>query len=345
VLTKQEQWEKLYGYILGNQATWVADIGLKAGLFAAIAETGEAGIQDAALAEQLGFTPRLVWIWCRAAYAFELLEWDEQRGYRLAPHMETLLLDSADPQFMGGRMQFFAALYEDFKAFPRYLERGGTWPRSEHDPWLLLALKNSTKPDAAVIADVVLPQAPRALAQVEGGGTIVDIGAGAGYAIIHYARRFPRAHVLGLEYDWPSVELARAAVAEAGLHGRVEVRHADAHELDAENAYAAVTLNITLHECGNGPEEYLDVLRRVRRALVPGGAVIVSELPYPDSPSAYRESPVYRGLAGVGIHEALVGCGMITQGQLRELLLEAGFPNPRVAEQPLPTRFVMIAEP
>jgi len=34
---------------------------------------------------------------------------------------------------------------------------------------------------------------------------------------------------------------------------------------------------------------------------------------------------------------------MITQRQLRELLAEAGFANPRVAEQPLPTRFVMLA--
>jgi hypothetical protein len=46
----------------------------------------------------------------------------------------------------------------------------------------------------------------------------------------------------------------------------------------------------------------------------------------------------------VGIHEALVGCGMITQGELRRLLAEAGFENARVAEQPLPTRFVMIGE-
>jgi hypothetical protein len=35
---------------------------------------------------------------------------------------------------------------------------------------------------------------------------------------------------------------------------------------------------------------------------------------------------------------------MITQGQLGVLLTETGFANARVAEQPLPTRFVMLAE-
>ena len=49
-------------------------------------------------------------------------------------------------------------------------------------------------------------------------------------------------------------------------------------------------------------------------------------------------------MAEVQLHEALVGCGMIAQGQLRDLLAEAGFVNARVAEQPLPTRFVMLAE-
>ena len=140
-----------------------------------------------------------------------------------------------------------------------------------------------------------------------------------------------------------TVPLARQTVTEAGLGERVEVRHGDANELDEEDTYDLVTMSIALHETG-GPSEYRNVLSRVRRALKPGGTVLVSELPYPDSPGEYREAPVYKVLAGVQLHEALVRCGMITQGQLRELLAEAGFANARVAEQPLPTRFVMLAE-
>ena len=44
--TKQDQWQKLFGYVLGNQAAWIADVGLKAGLFRAIAEAGEEGITE-----------------------------------------------------------------------------------------------------------------------------------------------------------------------------------------------------------------------------------------------------------------------------------------------------------
>ena len=340
---KSNQWQKIVGYVLGYQATWIADIGLKAGLFEAIREVDEAGVHEADLAGRMGFDRRYVEVWCRAAYAFEYLDWDAARGYRLAPHMAALLLDPADPQFVGGRVQFNAALYEDFKAYPTYLRSGGVWPRSEHDPWILEALKNLTKPDPVMFTERVLPQAPQTLARLEEGGRILDIGAGAGFTIVHLARRFPASRVIGIEYDGPSAELARRTVAEAGVADRVEVRHADANQLEDEHAFDLVTMNIALHETGGWPE-YENVLRRVHRALVPGGTVLLSELPYPDDVAAYREQPVYKMLAGVQLHEALVGCGKITQGELHRLLEGAGFERLRVAEQPNPARFVMLGE-
>src|SRR5205823_3092424 len=100
---------------------------------------------------------------------------------------------------------------------------------------------------------------------------------------------------------------------------------------------------VALHETG-GPDEWRNVLRRVHAALKPAGTLIVTELPYPDSIAAYRERPVYKALTGVQFHETLVGCGAITQNTLRELLAGAGFRNLRVADQPIPTRFVMIAD-
>lgn len=341
--SKQAQWQQLLGYVIGNQAVWVADIGLKTGLFRAIADTGEPGITDEALAQQLGYFPRYVAVWCRAAYAFEFLEWEAITGYRLAPSMAELLLDPTDPLFIAGRFQFNAALFEDYLAFPESLRSGRIWPRSEHDPWLLEALKNATKPDAAVFTESVMPQAPEALGRLERGGSLLEIGPGAGWALAHYAHRFPHTWVVGLEFDAPSVALARQTVDEAGVGDRVEIRHGDANQLEDEEAYDLVVMNITLHETG-GPAEYRNVLVRSRRALRPGGSVLVGELPYPDSPAEYRTNPVYKALTGVMLHEAQVGCGAITQGELRTLLEGAGYANVRIAEQPLPARFVMLAE-
>lgn len=84
--------------------------------------------------------------------------------------------------------------------------------------------------------------------------------------------------------------LARRAVKEDSLGDRVEVRQADATRLDDEDRCDLVTMNIALHDTG-GPAEYREVLARARRALSPDGTLLVSELPYPDSPTAYCEAP------------------------------------------------------
>jgi cyclopropane fatty-acyl-phospholipid synthase-like methyltransferase len=181
------------------------------------------------------------------------------------------------------------------------------------------------------------------LARLAQGGTILDIGTGAGFALVHYATRFPRARVIGLEIDPPSIELAKTAVAEAGLSHRIEIRDGDANFLKDESVYDLVTMNVTLHETG-GPAAYRRVLSRVYHALKPGGTLLVSELPYPDELTEYREEWVYKVLSGLQFHEALVGCGMITKGELRGLLKGADFANVRVASQPNPARIMILAE-
>ncbi|HEU0167354.1 MAG TPA: class I SAM-dependent methyltransferase, partial [Chloroflexota bacterium] len=324
---KAGQWQKMFDYLLGYQAVWVTDVGLKSGLLAAIAEREP--VTETALREALDMDARYLGVWCRAAYAYELVEYEEAGGYRLAPHLRDILLEPADPQFLGGRLQFYAALYEDFKAFPGHLKAGGSWARAEHDPWLLEALGNMTKPDAPMIVQAVLPQSPATLKRLEAaGGSILDVGAGTGFAVIHYARRFPKAQVLGLESDVAMVHLGREAVVESGL-ANATLAHGDANQLAAHDAYDLVTMNVALHETG-GPAEWRNVLRRVHAALKPGGTLIVSELPYPDDLAAYRQQPVYKALAGVQFHETLVGCGAITQHTLAELLREAGFASARV---------------
>ena len=336
---KQAAWHKIVDYILGYQATWVADIGLKSGLFSGVSQAGVSGIKEDRLAQTLGFEARYVAIWCRAAYAFEMLDWDEASGYRLAPYMESVLLDPNDPLFLGGRLQFNAALHQDFHAFPEYLPSGGVWPRSEHDPWLLEALKNMTKPDYAVITDSVLPQVLPDN-DLMSSFDILDLGTGAGYGVIHYANRFPNARVLGIEYDALSAALALQALADSGLGNRAKVIEADANAMPYDSAFDLVTMNVTLHEVG-GPDSYRNVLNRAHRALRPGGAIIVSELPYPDSPRDYRGNPAYQMMAGVQLHEALVGCGMITQGELRHLMNGAGFTDIKEPDHPLPTRYIL----
>lgn len=334
--------QKFWGYILGNYATWIADIGLKAGLFQTIADTGSIGISDVDLALQRDFDPTYVQVWCRAAYAFEWLEWDEQsRHYWIEPEVASLLLT------LGGNIQFCTALYQDFLSFPTYLHTGQVWPRSDHNP-LIRDMFLRHQEDFRMITEILCKEAPAMHRQLkEKGGWILDIGTGAGHALVQYAKNFLSAHIVGLDIDLSHIRMAQRTIIQAnndskvGIDDRVEIRYGDANLLSDKEYYDLVTMNLSLHEMG---EQYRRVLSRIYDALKPGGIVLITEAAHPDSICAYRDNsgPWLKLMASVQLPQALFGSATIPQHVLRDDLKKVGFTNVR-DYHPHPSHVIFLA--
>ena len=98
---------------------------------------------------------------------------------------------------------------------------------------------------------------------------VVDIGCGEGWSTLAIARAYPRARVVGIDLDAPSIEAARRHAAESGLGDAVEFRDADAAGLD-EPADLALIVE-AVHDMSNP----VQVLRAVRDSLAEGGSLIV----------------------------------------------------------------------
>lgn len=339
MVTQQEQFDWLFAQILGHQATEIAAIGLRSGLFAAIAD--RPGMTSLALAEALDLDDRYVAVWTRSAFAHGFLDRTASDGFALAPQLEALLLDPTSPTYLGGTFRMESATDQDYRRFPSLMVTGQTWPRSEHDPEMLQALAHGTTPDVVMVVDHVLPLLPSVLDRLHDGGAILEIGAGAGVHTLRYATTFPTSHLVALELDPPSIALARQRLDEAGVGDRVEIRHQDANELDDQGRFDLATMNLVLHETGE-EDDWRNVIRRTFDALRPGGAIVVVELPYPDDIDSYRTNPVHRRLAGIQLHESVVGCGAITERQLVDLVGAAGFADVGVADQPRRSRHVVI---
>ena len=337
----QAAFDRAFNHVLGHQAVSVGSIGIRAGLFAGIDERGP--VSPAELAEGLGFDEHLVRVWCRAAFAFAFLDADSEGRYWLAPGTATVLLDESHPLYMGGRFLFATATWQDTLVYPDALADPAVRSLSERDPLALEAMRATSAPDAAMLIEHVLPHVPGLVAALEEGGAILEIGCGSAQLCLALARRFPDARLVGVESDPPSVAQARAAVQGAGLQHRIQVRHADANHLAEPDTYQLVVMNRSLHEVG-GPDEHLNVLRRSRDALRADGWTVVSELPYPDDEADYRTNPDQRRLAGVQVHEAIVGCAMITTSQLPALLGDAGYHDVGVIDQPRSSRIVGIGQ-
>ena len=58
-------------------------------------------------------------------------------------------------------------------------------------------------------------------------------------------------------------------------------------DLDAEDEYEVITINVSMHEC----RDIEKVTAAVYRALKPGGYLLNSDFPFPDSAEGIRSIP------------------------------------------------------
>ena len=109
--------------------------------------------------------------------------------------------------------------------------------------------------------------------------SFLDVGVGVGWLAIAAAQQWPAAHVVGIDVWAPSLERARAHVAESGFDGRVELRDQDAGALDDVDAFDCAWLPTFFFDDAELPA----VVERVVRAVRPGGAVVLGRFdPAPD---------------------------------------------------------------
>lgn len=178
----------------------------------------------------------------------------------------------------------------------------------------------------AHLATVGAPAA-RELAALLGGGTLLDLGAGAGTYTAAWLDAYPAARATVVDY--PEVAaLARAALARFGA--RVGVVTGDIRGARVEPHEVALLANVLhLHD----PETCARLVATAAAHVRPGGAVVIKDLRVDDG----RRGP-YEGLAFALNMAIFTGGGDVYEpAQLRAWLAEAGLVGiveHRLASQP-----------
>ena len=178
-------------------------------------------------------------------------------------------------------------------------------------------------PDAAVLASLGCGN-PTALAQLETGQVVLDLGSGGGIDVILSARRVgPTGKAYGLDMTDDMLALARRNAAEAGipniefLKGQIEAIPLP------DNSVDVIISNCVINLSGDKRR----VLAEAFRVLKPGGRFAVSDVVVRgDVPEAVRRSL-----------ELWVGCvaGALEETEFTRLLADVGFVDASVE----PTRF------
>jgi len=269
--TAAEFADRLFGAALGLIDVLAVYMGDRLGWYRALAANGPA--TPAELVARAGGSERYAREWLEQQANSGILALAEDGRFALSPAAAEVLTDPESLSYLAplARMLGTAAVQ-----LPALLDAYGTgggvgWAQfgvdmreSQADmnrPWFLHQLADTLAGVPDVDAVLRRPTA-----------RIADIGCGAGWSSIALARAYPESSVEGWDVDAPSIELARSNALAGGPTDRLAFSTADASDL-AESSYDA----LFAFECVHDMPRPVEVLAAMRRAVRPGGAVVVMD--------------------------------------------------------------------
>lgn len=312
----QEQAGVLLQQVAGYMGHRTIELGLASGLVRGIATTP--GSTSDELADALGMDDFYVTVWCRAALAAGVLE-RHGDGYRLAEHMDTLLLDPSSPTYVGGIFSL-AQQPEMFDRFSHNLHSGRRLWWDQTSPEWIANVATTGRPFYTRLVPGGLAQVPGLQERLDAGGRIVDTACGSGVGLVRLAQFYPDCEVVGVDGDAHSIERARATLADLGLADRVELVTAALEEMHLDEPASVVVNNISMHEC----RDIDRVTERVKAALEPGGWFVISDFPFPDTDDGLRSVPG-RIMSGIQFFEAQIDDQLLPRSAYDRLLERHGF--------------------
>jgi len=271
----QARLEALMGKVLGDiggaMALLMGYMGDRLDLYREMQAAGPATSES--LAQRTGLDERYVREWLNANAAAGYVDYDEGTGcFALSPEAELVFASEGDPRCLQGFFQAVKSVFDDEEKTTAAIRAGQGFGWGERSPCCFCGTDRFFRPGYAVnlIANW-LPALDGAVAKLEAGGAVADIGCGHGSSTILMAQAFPRSRFVGFDFHAPSVEAARAKAQEAGVdNASFEVATAKAFP---GSDYDLVCIFDALHDMGDP----VGAAAHIRSTLKDGGSFMVVE--------------------------------------------------------------------
>jgi ubiquinone/menaquinone biosynthesis C-methylase UbiE len=283
------------------------------------ASVGEGHASAPELARRCEASERGVRILCDYLVVIGFLTKTADR-YALTPD-SALFLDSRSPAYMGGAIEFLLSpmLMDAFKDLTGVVRRGTTQLAEEgtvsHENPVWVSFARAMAPmmqmPAQILAQLVDAPADRKL-------KILDVAAGHGVFGIAFARQFPHAEIVAL--DWPQVlQVAQENAAQAGVLERYRTLPGSAFEVEYGEGYDLVLLTNFLHHFD--PPTCETLLRKVHAALNADGRAVTLEF----VPDESRVTPPGAAAFSLTMLASTPSGDAYTFAELERMLQNAGF--------------------
>ncbi|MDP8931539.1 MAG: methyltransferase domain-containing protein, partial [Actinomycetota bacterium] len=315
--TIDDQAKPLKTHVAGYVAHRTIAMGLRTGLIDMFADHPD-GLSAEGLADRTGYDPFYVGVWCRSALGAGVLARDDG-DYRLAPHVDTLLLDQDSPAYIGGVFPVFEQR-ELFDRFEEVLPTGERmWWDQTSPEWIAGVSQTGTPFYTRMIPDG-LAQVPGLTQRLQEGGRIIDTACGVGVGLVRLASHYPACEIVGVDGDEDSLDLADKRVSDAGVSDQVQLKLSPLEEMAIREPATLVTNNVSMHEC----RDIDRVTANIKDGLEPGGWFVISDFPFPEDDEGLATVPG-RIMAGIQFYEAQIDDQLLPRSVYDDLLDRHGF--------------------
>jgi 2-polyprenyl-3-methyl-5-hydroxy-6-metoxy-1,4-benzoquinol methylase len=328
---------QVWSYKQGEMVSLLIHLGDRLGLYRAM--WGAGPLTSPELADRTGLHERWLREWLRGQGAAGLLLWHDDDTFELSPAAAAVLADEDDSLFFAAGafgsppapdyVEDLAAAFESGIGLPYDRQGPAGAHRTERmlGPWSRLAL-----------VPRILPALDGVVDRLESGATVVDVGCGAGVALIAMAQRFPRSRFHGYDISRHAIERATGLVAEAG------VDNVELHLAGVEALPTAPTFDLVLtFDCLHDMTDPQATIAAIRRSIGRDGTWLVKDIRCAPSARENLKNPMAAMMYGFSVTSCMSsamsepgGLGLGTLGLDPDLLAEfatdAGFTRFRMLD-------------
>jgi 2-polyprenyl-3-methyl-5-hydroxy-6-metoxy-1,4-benzoquinol methylase len=323
---------QLFTKLEGAVTSGMVHLGDQLGLYSAMA-SADAPLTTAELAERAGLDERWVREWAYNQAAAKLIEVDEHERFSLSPEAEAVLATPDHPAFGMGMFHRLPELMESLARVRESFHTGIGHDYDSHGPDGAVGIERSFEPwSNAFLLPTVLPALDGVVDRLTAGGRVVDIGCGAGSAVLLMAAAFPRSTFVGYDISRHALDRAIAKQTAAGL------TNASFHDLrdsplPSDHSIDVVTTFDCLHDMTH-PQQMME---SIRSAISDDGTWLLVDIKALDTfEQNARKNPMASLMYGVSVLSCmssalseLDGAGLGTLGlsanKARNMAEKAGF--------------------
>ena len=293
---------KLYSFqvfskLEGAVTAGMIHLGDQLGLYTALSAAGQPLTTDE-LAERTGLNERWVREWAHNQAAAKLITIDSEHRFGLTPEAAAVLATPDHPYFGMGMFHRLPQMMQALEHVRDSFRSGIGHDYDSHGPQGAVGIERSFEPwNNANLLPVVLPALDGIVDRLRAGASVIDVGCGAGGAVLLMAAAFPKSTFTG--YDISQHALARAAE-KLRESGPSNVAFQDPRRAPMPTDHS-VDL-VTTFDCIHDMTQPQQMMNAIRAAIKPDGVWLLVDIKALDTfEQNVRKNPMASLMYGISV--------------------------------------------